>query len=675
VSTRAQVRRRRARIRLAIAGLVVLLGVAGLVTLLRHGGQARAPRAPRAASAAPALPGALLIADRGNNRMLVVDARGRILWRFPTRRDLRLGRRLRYNDDAFVATGGRAIVANEEEAHTIVSVNVRTHARAHLFGTPGVRGAGAHLLNTPDDAYPLPDGSVIVADAYNCRVLRIRARVIVHQWGDGVCRHDPPRSFGAINGDTPLADGGMLVSEIPGHWIDDIGPGGRLRFAVQPSLRYPSDPQALTGGRILVADYANPGHILVIDRTGRTLWRYGPTSGPGRLDHPSLALPLPGGDIAVNDDYRDRVVIIDPAARRIVWQYGLTDHKGSGLGMLDTPDGLDFVPVDPAGRLHWSAVHHPGAPATLRGDTPGTRRPYAGSAPHGPVPTAAAALIVRAVPPLPTAAQDVAVAAASPAGALALGGLDPAQASLSAVRGVGGSSVHATLPTAVHDAAAVVLGGRVFLFGGGQQASYDTITAIDPRTGATNPAGTLPQPRSDLAAVAAAGTAYVIGGYTGQAAQDSILAWRPGASPRVVAHLPAPTRYAAATATDRGVVIAGGSIGPAASRAILRFDPATGRVMRIGTLPAPLTHAAAATLDGVAYVIGGRGAAPDTPSDAILAVDPATGAVRLAGRLPRPLSDAGAAAVAGHILVVGGRSAGTPIRDVYEVTPTARAGG
>jgi N-acetylneuraminic acid mutarotase len=143
----------------------------------------------------------------------------------------------------------------------------------------------------------------------------------------------------------------------------------------------------------------------------------------------------------------------------------------------------------------------------------------------------------------------------------------------------------------------------------------------------------------------------------------------------VVAHLPAPTRYAAATATDRGVVIAGGSIGPAASRALLRFDPATGRVMRIGTLPAPLTHAAAATLDGVAYVIGGRGAAPDTPSDAILAVDPATGAVRLAGRLPRPLSDAGAAAVAGHILVVGGRSAGTPIRDVYEVTPTARAGG
>jgi outer membrane protein assembly factor BamB len=307
------------------------------------------------------LAGALLIADRGNDRMLLVNPAHEVLWHFPNARDLRRGVHLNFNDDGFVAAGGHAIVANEEEAHTIVSINIATHRRIHLFGIPGVRGGGNRLLNTPDDAYPLPNGEVAVADAYNCRVIWIYAHRIVRQLGKtGVCVHDPPRTFGALNGDTPLRDGGMLISEIPGHWVDEIGPGGKLRWSVQAPVRYPSDPQMLPGGRILVADYSDPGQIVVINRFGRLLWRYGPPAGPGALDHPSLALPLPNGDIAVNDDYRDRVVVIDPRRERIVWQYGHTDIPSKRRGFLNTPDGLDFVPLDASGRPVWSAVHHPG---------------------------------------------------------------------------------------------------------------------------------------------------------------------------------------------------------------------------------------------------------------------------------------------------------------------------
>jgi hypothetical protein len=308
------------------------------------------------------LGGALLIADRGNDRMLLVSPRHTILWHFPTSRDLRMGVHLNFNDDGFVASGGRWIVANEEEAHTIVSINIKTHRRLHLFGVPGVAGAGAHLLNTPDDAYPLPNGEVVVADAYNCRVVWIRSHRIVRQLGQsGVCAHDPPRTFGSVNGDTPLRDGGMLISEIAG-WIDEIGPGGRLRWSVRAPVHYPSDPQILPGGRILVADYSNPGKIVIMNRFGRVLWRYGPVAGRGALDHPSLALPLPNGNIAVNDDYRNRVVVIDPRTNEIVWQYGHTDVASSRHGFLNTPDGLDFVPLDARQRPLWSAVRHPASP-------------------------------------------------------------------------------------------------------------------------------------------------------------------------------------------------------------------------------------------------------------------------------------------------------------------------
>jgi len=174
-----------------------------------------------------------------------------------------------------------------------------------------------------------------------------------------VCRHDPPRYFTEVNGDTPVPGGGVMVSEIGGNWIDEIGPEGRLRWARKAPVGYPSDPQPLPGGRVLLADYSNPGHVLIINRRGKVLWRYGPADGYGRLDHPSLAMGLPNGDVAVNDDYRHRVVIIDPRTNRIVWKYGHTDNPGTAAGHLNTPDGMDFVPIAADSTPDYAAVVHP----------------------------------------------------------------------------------------------------------------------------------------------------------------------------------------------------------------------------------------------------------------------------------------------------------------------------
>src|SRR5437868_15368685 len=57
------------------------------------------------------LPGALLVADRGNDRMLLVDSQHHVLWSFPTARDRARGIHLNFNDDGFVEPGGNAIVS------------------------------------------------------------------------------------------------------------------------------------------------------------------------------------------------------------------------------------------------------------------------------------------------------------------------------------------------------------------------------------------------------------------------------------------------------------------------------------------------------------------------------------------------------------------------------------
>ena len=370
-------RRRRRRSKLPLLAVVLLVIVAVVGVLARHHTNSRegakdqallaAKRARRRARIANTpvtirgpLPGALLIADRGNDRILLVDSHRKILWRVPTRADRAKGRRLVFDDDTFVEPGGKALISNEEDHQDIVSIDIRTHAVTRLYGTPGVKGGGPNELNWPGDADVLPDGTVTVGDAYNCRILFIRNHRIVRQIGrTGVCVHDPPRTLGAVNGDTPLPGGGVLVSEINGSWIDNFSPTGKLRWSFQAPVAYPSDPQPLSGGRILLADYASPGAAVIVNRRGEVLWRYRPTAGSGVLNHPSLAVMLPNGNIAINDDFNHRVVIVDPHTRHIVWFYGHRGVPGRGANELHTPAGRDSIPLGPHPKPVWQLVHHP----------------------------------------------------------------------------------------------------------------------------------------------------------------------------------------------------------------------------------------------------------------------------------------------------------------------------
>jgi len=108
-------------------------------------------------------------------------------------------------------------------------------------------------------------------------------------------------------------------------------------------LTYLFDAQQIGPDTYVVAEYTKPCGIVEFDRAGHILWEYRIPSGPGMLDHPSLAEVLPSGVICFNDDYRHRVVLIDPKTKTIVWQYGVDDISGTVLGPLNTPDGFDLL--------------------------------------------------------------------------------------------------------------------------------------------------------------------------------------------------------------------------------------------------------------------------------------------------------------------------------------------
>ena len=292
------------------------------------------------------LPGYLLIADRDNNRIIVVSPRKRIVWRFPRHGDLRRGEKFGGPDDAFVTPGGRSIITNEEYSDTIARISIGRRPRiSWQYGHAGAQGSSLGYLAHPDDAYLLKNGETSVADIINCRVLWLnRAKRIVRSIGKaGACTHDPPRSLRQPNGDTPLPDGGVLVTEI-GGWVDRFDRHGHLKWSLRTPTAYPSDAQLLHNGNVLVAGFNTPGRIDILTPRGRVVWSYRRASGRGALDRPSLAVMLPNGVIAATDDWHHRVVLIDRKTRRIVWQYGHLGVAGARPGYLRKPDGLDLIP-------------------------------------------------------------------------------------------------------------------------------------------------------------------------------------------------------------------------------------------------------------------------------------------------------------------------------------------
>jgi DNA-binding beta-propeller fold protein YncE len=310
------------------------------------------------------LPGDLLIADANNNRMLLVNPEKQIVWQFPPPGQ---PSPLRDDDDVFFGPHFDEIITNEENNNTIAIINFRTRQVVWRYGHPGVPGSAPGYLNTPDDAflYARGRGLITVADIQNQRILFIdrATKRIIKQYGEtDVQVVNPPKTWGAPNGDFPAPNGGMLVTQINGQDAVLLNRQGQIVWTVHFPYVYPSDANFTPHGDIICAFYDNPGAVVIMSPSGQLLWQYYVTSGPGALNHPSLAVQLPNGMIALNDDYNDRVIIINPTTKQIVWQYGHTGVPGSAPGYLNIPDGMDFLPVgvvpgkpsNPIGHHLWS---------------------------------------------------------------------------------------------------------------------------------------------------------------------------------------------------------------------------------------------------------------------------------------------------------------------------------
>lgn len=304
----------------------------------------------RASAPSKILPGDVLIADAHNSRMLLVTPQKKIVWEYPKPGQTSL---IHDDDDVFFGPHWDSIITNQEGNDVVSIINFNSRKIVWNYGHPGVPGSSPGYLNTPDDAflYSKPSGDLItVADIKNDRILFIsrKTKKIVKQYGQtDVPVNNPPTSYSAPNGDFPAPNGGMLVTQINGNDAILLNKNNQVQYTVHfPSqFSYPSDANFTPNGNIIVAFYTDPGALVEMSPQGKVLWSYSVSSGPGMLNHPSLAVMLPNGLVMLNDDYNDRVIVINPRTDKIVWQYGHTAKAGTAPGYLNVPDGFDILPA------------------------------------------------------------------------------------------------------------------------------------------------------------------------------------------------------------------------------------------------------------------------------------------------------------------------------------------
>jgi N-acetylneuraminic acid mutarotase len=166
----------------------------------------------------------------------------------------------------------------------------------------------------------------------------------------------------------------------------------------------------------------------------------------------------------------------------------------------------------------------------------------------------------------------------------------------------------APLPAPRGGHAAVALGGRIHVLGGGDEASTLALHSVfDPVAGTWSERAPLPTPRGSPAALVVDRELWVIGGRSGPDDYGVVHVYDPAAD-AWTAGPPIPARGTHGAAVYRGAVHVFGGESQAEGRVlgeVLRLDPDTLQWKEVGELPTPRSYARVVPQGATVLVVGG----------------------------------------------------------------------
>ncbi len=203
--------------------------------------------------------GNVIISDTGNDRVIVINRNGAVIWNSDNV-SLSDGSSFDYPNDANLLENGNRLITDRNN-HRVVEIDEEGTV-VWQFGETGVPGNDSRHLDGPHNADRLSGGNTIIADSNNGRIVEITPRGAIAWTFEGGL--DWPRDADR------LRNGNTLINDSRNGRIIEVTQGGAIVWEYQvDSMSYDSD--RLQGGHTLIGTQQA---ILEVDQAGNTIWSF-----------------------------------------------------------------------------------------------------------------------------------------------------------------------------------------------------------------------------------------------------------------------------------------------------------------------------------------------------------------------------------------------------------------
>lgn len=299
--------------------------------------------------------GNILISDQFNNRVIEVDPKGQIVWQWGLGpQDVSANSIVGVNDAERVGqntlmAGTGAPPSSEPLCSSGCPDNrvILVDPNGNIlwqYGQFGVTGSAANELNAPVQATYTPNHTVFITDQGNQRVIEVNnAKTIVWQFGvtgvagAGASHLNNPNSAELLdNGDVLIADeGNNRVIE-----VDKATSKIVKQFTIGGTSSAPAFASRLPNGDTLITDGGN-NRIVIVNKRDQNVFEYDTDTQVGSNPNPapSRAVQTINGEIVISDQFNHRVIVIGRKNKNIITQYGILNV--AGYGATSTQSGLN----------------------------------------------------------------------------------------------------------------------------------------------------------------------------------------------------------------------------------------------------------------------------------------------------------------------------------------------
>jgi len=287
-------------------------------------------------------PGNILIADQFNNRVIELDTAGNIVWSFGLGpNDFSAKSVIGVNDAQRVGpftlmagTGTPAGVIPQSPGGAPDNRVLLVDPFGRIiwqYGQFGLSGTGPNLLNTPVQSTFLPNLRVLITDQANNRIIEVTLDKKI-AWQYPGSNTNTADQLAGPNSAELLENGHILIADQGKNRAIEVTRADQIvkTFTASNTVSIVAFASRLDNGDTLLTDSGN-ARIVEVDASDNLVWEYftntDPLSIPSPL--PTRAVRLRNGDTLISDQFNNRVIRVS-FTKQPVASYGLPLAGGAG---------------------------------------------------------------------------------------------------------------------------------------------------------------------------------------------------------------------------------------------------------------------------------------------------------------------------------------------------------